>query len=98
MIALKIHFITIKFCKSEELENVKKEVFSTLDDSELNEALNILFTEFKVEYNKISNINIPNYIENIYSNKLLKAFDLSQKLQKDILLRNNLDFIEHNNS
>ncbi len=97
MIALKIHFITINFCRNEELENVKKEVFSTLDDFELVNALNILFTEFKVEYNKISNIKIPNYVENIYSNKILKALDLSQKLQKDILLRNDLDFIDHNN-
>ena len=97
MIALKIHFITINFCRNEELENVKKEVFSTLDDFELDNALNILFTEFKVEYNKISNIKIPNYVENIYSNKILKALDLSQKLQKDILLRNDIDFIEHNN-
>jgi len=97
MIALKIHFITINFCRNEELEKVKKEVFSTLDDFELVNALNILFTKFKVEYNKISNIKIPNYVENIYSNKILKALDLSQKLQKDILLRNDLDFIDHNN-
>lgn len=98
MINLKIHFITINFCKSEELENVKNEVFSTLGDFGLVEILNILFSEFKVEYNKISNVKIPNYVENIYSNKILKALGLSQKLQKDILLRNDLDFIEHNNS
>lgn len=98
MIVLKIHFITIKFCENEELETAKKEVFSIFENSELIEALNIFFSDFKLEYGKISNVKVPNINENIYCDKILKALELSKKFQKNIILRNDIDFIDHTTS
>lgn len=95
MIMLKISYISVKFCEKNELPKVQEIISKHFAGSELTVLVDMLFTRHAVPYEAVASITIPENSGEKYCDKFLKAISLAQQMKQDIILKNELDLIQH---
>lgn len=97
MFVLKVNYIKIKCCETNQIEEVEQITSKVFGNTSIERIVTKLFFEKEISYNEISRLTVPDDTGNIYCDRILKAMRFSQRYKSNIVFMNDLEMIPHPN-